>query len=394
MITERLRWTTLLVPLALAGYLPSAITSRPPAHRILIPLDQPIDVEPPMQVDVVTPDGTRGLRIPPNVGRGWAGEAGGKAAYRFHIPQTARYTPWMYCLWQDPCSNAVFVRFNDTDPFILGNDPVYHEWHWVRGPAFELIRGTHTLTLANHSDHIALGRMMLLSDPADRPDGLADAIYDLFYDGFDGCDGGHIAMWRLDTPGWELAQPLGEDRYDVRVLHGQGPQTGPASTHGPYVVVGDAHWRNIALTVSTKVRRAGPFAFCFDFEGPHAHLAVRWQPGTSDKAADAVEVWRVTPDAEHLLGRTAVSIAPDRWHELAVLTDNSHLALKVDGRMIGPIAVSAPLNGPIALHVGPGADIWFDDVHVRRRANESKSWASDASGKQGLHCGTKGRTSR
>jgi len=376
MIVGRTCWTAPLVTAALAGYLSSAVTSRPPSHRILIPLDLPVVVELPVQVDVVDSGGARGLRIPPNTGRGWAGEAGGTAVYRFHIPQAARYTPWAYCLWQGPCSNAIFTGFDEADPFILGNDPVYKEWHWVRGPAVELSRGTHTLTLSNHSDHVALGRLMLLSDPADRPDGSASAVYDLFYDGFDGCDGGNITAWRLDTPGWALAEPLGEDRYEARVLRGQGDLAGPDPERGVYAVVGDASWRDVALTVSAHVRRPGSFALCFDFKGSQNHLALRWRPAAPGAAKDTVEAWRVTADAAQLLGFCTVPAISDRWREITIQAENDRLMLYVDGREAGCIDGPAQLDGPVALHVAPGADVWFDDVHVRSRAAAGLTWSS------------------
>lgn len=376
MIVGRTWWTAPLVTVALVGYLPSAVTSRPPSHRILIPLDWPVAVEQPMQVDVVDSGGARGLRIPPGAGRGWAGEAGGTAVYRFHIPQEARYTPWAYYLWQGPCSNAVFAGFDEADPFILGNDPVYTYWHWVRGPDVKLSRGTHKLTLSNHSDHIALSRLMLLSDPADRPDGSASAVYDLFYDGFDGCDGGNITVWRLDTSGWALAEPLGEDRYEARVLHGRGGVAGPDSNRGAYAVIGDASWRNIALTISAHVHRPGSFALCFDFNGPQDHLALRWRPAATGAPTNAVEAWRVAAGVAQLLGACEVPAVSERWREITIQVENERLVLYMDGREAGRIDGPAQLNGPVALYVGPGADVWFDDVHVRSRVAADLTWSS------------------
>ena len=96
------------------------------------------------------------MRIGPNIGRGWCNEAAGSAEYKFYLPADGLYTIWTYALWHDECSNAVFAQIDDQKKAILGNDPVYNQWHWVRGFSIDLKKGSHTLHLSNHSDNIAV----------------------------------------------------------------------------------------------------------------------------------------------------------------------------------------------------------------------------------------------
>jgi len=361
----RTRWTNVLAAVALVSYLASAVTTRPPRHRVLIPADRPIVVRPPMQVDVVDETGARGLRIPPGVGRGWCGEAGGSAVYRFYVPEGMRYVPWALCLWQGACTNAVYARFDGADRFVLGNDPVYGRWHWVRGPGVALSRGTHTLELSNHSDGIAIGRLLLLSDPTDRPDDRVPAVYDLFYDCFDGCDGGNITAWRRDASCWRLTEPAGEGRYDQRVLVGGCEGSGEPPLTSRYAAIGDTSWQDIEVLVSVNPQKAGPVGICFDFKGPDQCLAVRWRSEASDGTLDRVEAWRVSGGTSQLLGACAAPIAVGRWQEVGLRVEDGRLMVRIDGRLAGAIGVGGALNGPVALEVGPGAIVWFDDVHVR-----------------------------
>ncbi len=179
------------------------------AHHIWIDAGKPSTVEAPFEIAKAGENGELVLRIAPNVGRGWRGEAGGEATYRFEAPASGEYCIWALCLWGDECTNAVYVEIgrvsDDRDApgaapttqhwekgpdwrdtcaevghvqgqqlskAVIGNDPVYNQWHWVRGWSIRLDQGPHVLRLSNHSDGMAVARLLLTNSPATHPDDL------------------------------------------------------------------------------------------------------------------------------------------------------------------------------------------------------------------------------
>ena len=177
-----------------------------PEFAVSIDLGKPLAIQWPCEVSIVGDSGEKGLRIAPKVGRGWREEAGGKASYRFFIPEDGRYHIWAYCLWFDECANAVFAKIDDQDKAIVGNDPVYNKWHWVRGFDINLKKGTHNLVLSNHSDHIALQKIVF-SNSATEPQQTGLVFSDIFYDGFDGCDQGNFTSWQQINGSWLVQNP-------------------------------------------------------------------------------------------------------------------------------------------------------------------------------------------
>ena len=123
---------------------------------VSVDLGKPGYIEWPCEVSIVGDNGEKGIRIGANIGRGWNDEAGGLGRYNFYIPVEGKYVIWVYSRWFDECSNASFIRIDDGEKRIIGNDPVYGNWHWVRGYEVELSKGTHELEVSNHSDHIAM----------------------------------------------------------------------------------------------------------------------------------------------------------------------------------------------------------------------------------------------
>ena len=334
-------------------------------HRILIPADRPGAISRPCAVAVVTEEGDRGLRIAPGVGRGWANEAGGSATYRFYIPADGTYTLWSYCLWGGVCTNAVYAQIDESRRFILGNDPVYGKWHWVRSLESSLSRGTHELTLSNHSDGISIQRMLLLSDRLDRPDRQVHASYDLFYDGFDGCDGGNYATWQLDTKRWQLHQPLGKEDLAHRILQGRAddPET---SVRPTFAVVGENNWSDYSIHVRTQALQAGRVGICFNWQGPDDYTVVQWRPiQSSETAVTRVEFVQVTAGQANHLGAFDASLAIGRWQEIGLLSGNQELIVLVDGSVTGRLPFHGALRGKIGLLVADGGRAWFDELHVR-----------------------------
>jgi hypothetical protein len=342
-----------------AAYLLSAVGLAPARHRVLIPADKPFAIADPMRVDVLTDDGDRGIRIPNDVGRGWCGEAGGLARYRCYVPADGHYTLWASCLWGGVCTNAIYVQVDDLPRVILGNDSDYQRWHWVRGTTWPLTRGTHTLTVSNHSDGIAIQKFALLSDPLDRPNDGTPGLYDLFYDDFDGCDGGNIAAWRLSGKEWHLFEPVGNQDYAHRVLAGKAPSGGaPISA-----VVGDDSWHDCTVNISMRVVSAGRVALALGYQSKDDGLRCEWR--VPETGPTRLSVLQQITGQRIPLGEIDTPMKVGRWHDLGLTAGPAELRVSLDGTVIGRFPFEGLLNGPLALLVGEGATVWFDEVHVR-----------------------------
>ncbi len=345
---------------AVAACLGASVSIPTARHRILIPADQPVSIVEPMRVDVLNDAGDRGLRIPDGVGRGWRREAAGSAAYTCHVPADGSYTLWAYCLWGGPCTNAVYARIDRAPNVILGNDPHYGLWHWVRGTSWPLTRGTHTLTLSNHSDGIAIQRFLLLSDPTDRPDDGA-ASYDLFYDGFDGCDGGNIEVWALADKRWQVVRSPGETDPARRVLAGEAPTIG-----APIVAaVGQADWANYSLNLRVRAAAPGRIAIGLNYSDWDNCVLVEWCSRGPGSSSARVRVNRRTGGRSVLLAEDESSLELGRWQEVSLAVDRGQLRVRLDAAMVAQAPFDGPIAGRLALVLAEGASACFDDLHVQ-----------------------------
>ncbi|MCK4887808.1 MAG: hypothetical protein KAS96_10505, partial [Planctomycetes bacterium] len=184
---------------------------------VAVELARPISIVWPMEVAIAGDAGEKALRIGPKVGRGWKGEAGGQAEYKFYIPKDGKYYVWFYSLWFDECSNTAFVRIDNNEKIILGNDPVYNQWHWGRGFDMHLEQGTHRMMVSNHSDHIAMQKILFINSDSAKPGDSSVVFSDIFYEGFDGCDQGNFSQWDEFTGQWMVTNPVDQTNFSENV---------------------------------------------------------------------------------------------------------------------------------------------------------------------------------
>lgn len=367
--------------LAAIACLGASVSLSAARHRVLIPADQPVALTEPMRVDVLNEAGDRGLRIPDGVGRGWCREAGGSATYTCHVPADGSYTLWAYCLWGGVCTNAVYARIDRAPAVILGNDPYYAAWHWVRGTSWPLTRGTHTIILSNHSDGIAIQRLLLLSDPADRPDD-GPASYTLFYDGFDGCDGGNIEAWTLTDDRWQVVRAPGQVDPAQRVLAGE------ASPDGPPIVatVGQADWENYSLNLQVRSTASGRIAIGLNYSNWDNCVLVEWCSRSPESSSARLQIVRRTAGQSVLLTEREGSLAPNRWQEVDVTVDRNQLRVRLDAATVARVPFAGVLEGPIALVLAEGASAGFDNLHLQRTASSGLSPDRNVTRKTGADC--------
>jgi len=332
---------------------------------------------------VLTDAGDRGVRIPAGIGRGWCNEAGGSARYHCYVPADGRYTLWAYCLWGGVCTNAVYAQIDTSAKAVLGNDPLYDRWHWVRGVAWPLSRGTHILTLSNHSDGIAVQRLLLLSDPLDQPGDGSLAFYDLFYDGFDGCAGGNITAWSLSSgKQWQLIEPAGMRGYENRILAGASPASGPPIA----AVIGEDTWRDYAVNLRVRMVSPGRMAIACDYQGPDECLVAEWSLHGPEERSVKVQIARRAIGRPMLLGEIEAPLRLNRWQDVGLIADGGELQFYLDGVLAGRIPFKDAVRGKLALLLSDGASAWFDDVHVRLADAASLKLGHEDSTRKGAGC--------
>lgn len=350
-----------LVCVGIYGY--SAVNiGRGQAHSISIDAGKPISIVWPFEVAIVGDDGEKGLRIGPKIGRGWRGEAGGQASYRFFVPEYGRYHIWTYSLWFDECANAVFATIDNLDKAILGNDPIYKQWHWVRGYDVDLQKGTHTLTLSNHSDHISIQKVFLASSPSIAPDNCSLVFSDIFYDGFDGCDRGNFGDWQAIAGKWTARNPTEPMCPEENVLINE-------SKGRSFIIHKGDNWSDYTLDVAVKASLSeSPTAavgICFGLRDAGQYHRLQWRSAEAPGTAK-MQISRNTGDNVEVLAEAEVPWESDKWHHVEITLSSDSISAKVDDSEPAEVPTDHQISGGIGLHVDGDITAYFDDIHVRQ----------------------------
>jgi hypothetical protein len=333
-----------------------------PEFAVSIDLARPIAIEWPCEISIIGDAGEKGLRIAPKVGRGWRGEAGGKANYRFFIPRDGQYHIWAYALWFDECANAVFAQIDNQDKAIVGNNPVYNQWHWVRGFDINLKKGTHNLALSNHSDNIALQKIVFSSSPAAGPEQTGIVFSDIFYDGFDGCDQGNFTNWKIYSGQWNV-----EHRPEVKNTL-ENALIGKSETETLIGYKGN-DWSNYSLSLSVKsVSVTDPnidLSIYYGMNDDRNCFKITFQiMKDSKKATLSVYAGDNGPEAA-IAANAAVPWEDNNWYMINISNYISNIKISIDGKEYLAFPSTSSLNGGVGLHIAGNAEIHYDDIHIR-----------------------------
>jgi hypothetical protein len=355
---------TLLIFVCVCIYGFSVVNTQPDELcSVTVDTARPIELVWPCEVSVVGENGEKGLRIPPKVGRGWCGEAGGHASYKFYIPEHGRYHIWAHCQWFDVCSNAIFAQIDALDRAVLGNDPVYKQWHWVRGFAVDLSSGTHTLVLSNHSDHIAVQKVLFTNSALSTPRHCGQVFSDIFYDGFDGCDHGNFSDWHLVTGQWTVIDPTKKMCYIENALLG-------SSKDRSFVFYRGDNWSDYSLAVAVKSAASddadGSVGICFGVTDPNQYYQLKWRPEREKETVKMV-VSKTGQGQIVKLGAFEVPWNADVWHQVEVGLRTNKIIVRLDNAEPIEISVYGEIAGGIGLLLEGDIAAYFDDVHVRAR---------------------------
>ncbi len=361
---------TIIIAAALIIYAFSAIDiTKGKVFSVKIDLSKPTFIKWPCEIAVVDNTGRKGLRIPPNIGRGWAGEAGGKATYKFYIPKTAKYLLWAYALWYDECTNAVFAKINNKEKTIIGNDPVYQKWHWVRGFEIKLTKGTHELSLSNHSDHIAIRKILLTNSPSAQPQGNQIIFSDIFYDGFDGCDKGNFNKWNIISGEWLVRNPGEKVQPDKNILIGK-------SKKNALIIYKNNNWKNYCLNLSVKTQpiknHTANLAICFALNSPEKYHFLEIQPDKNTNLAKIL-LGRKKDKIINTLATYNLPWKPDTWHLLEIRLNPKNIQIKLDNNQTKTIPKNYQLAGGIGLELNGNLSACFDNIHLRTITKSDKN---------------------
>jgi len=326
-----------------------------------VDLSRPLAIVWPFEISVVGDMGEKGLRIGPKIGRGWRGEAGGKATYRFYVPEDGKYHIWAYCLWFDKCTNAVFAKVDNLDKAIIGNDNIYKQWHWVRGFAVKLKKGPHALELSNHSDHISLQKILFINSATAVPDDCNLIFSDIFYDGFDGCHIGNFASWQPVSGEWLVQKPAKQACFFENALISK-------SQDNSFIMYKGDDWSNYSLNVAVKSFPSedaeAATGICFGVEDPNQCHCLKWRPieGT-DKFK--MEVSKKAYQETQVLTIFEVPWQPEKWNKVEISLNEGNITVKVNDKEPIETPVSYTIKGGIGLLLEGEITAYFDDIHVR-----------------------------
>ncbi len=350
-------------------YLASCISfsdSYDTVEEIWLDMARPVMIEYPFELVEIGENGELGLCIGPNSGRGWLAEAGGAATYNFYAPRDDEYVIWAYCLWQDECTNAIYVQIDEADKAIIGNDPVFKRWHWVRAFTISLSRGFHVLRLSNHSDNVAIRRVFLTSSADGTPDDAPMTTIDLFRDTFNGCDKGNFRLWERFGGSWQVTHRDDQSPAD-NLLVGE-------STEEALLVLREWEWHDFVLTVSVKSLVKGDLqswaGVCFGLKDDGDYYQLRWNEPTGADTA-RMQLIRKSHGSVELVTEYEVPWQRGKWHELELAVQPGRIQITVDRGIREDLQFEGEARGGIGLWLSGNTEAHFDDVHVWKQRDHA-----------------------
>jgi GMP synthase-like glutamine amidotransferase len=355
--------TTLFVLACVITYVYSAVDIHTgQTFSVNVDLSKPLAIVWPFEVSIVGDMGEKGLRIGPKIGRGWRGEAGGEATYRFYVPKDGTYYIWACCLWFDECTNAVFAKIDNLDKAIIGNDNIYTQWHWVRGFDVHLEKGTHTLVLSNHSDHISLQKVLFTNSASIVPEDSSLVFSDIFYDGFDGCDQGNFNNWEVVCGEWTVQNPTRAVCLEENALIGK-------SEGSSFIIYKGDDWSGYSLNLRIRSlvpeSTDGSVGICFGVKDSSQYHQLKLRRAERPNVG-GMQISRKTTEGTEVLADFEVPWEAGQWHQMQIALNPNNIAVEVDDAKPIETSVNRRITGGIGLQLEGKVTAHFDDIHVRQ----------------------------
>ena len=157
-----------------AGSAPAVTAVQTP--KIVIEAASALKIEPPFQIGS-DPQASGGKYV----GAPKAADAAGKnkacnAVCEFTAPKAGTYYLWIRKKWAGGCENSLFVKVDDQNEFIFGEDGTYDRWDWLTAMArsFELKEGKHALVIKNREDESKFDQILFIADKDYVPQGIEE----------------------------------------------------------------------------------------------------------------------------------------------------------------------------------------------------------------------------
>jgi len=229
-----------------------------------------------------------------------------------------------------------------------------------------LNKGTHTLVLSNHSDHISVQKVLLTNSALSTPGQCGPVFSDIFYDGFDGCDHGNFSDWQVVSGTWTVLNPTDKACYIENALIG-------ASKDKALVVYGGDGWSDYSLALAVKSVASedtdGSVSICFGVTDPNHYHQLRWHPA-ADKGIVKMSIGRIAQGQTVVLEVFEVPWKADAWHQVEVGLGAEQIIVRVDDSEPIEQPLDYEVIGGIGLRLEGNITAYFDDVHVRAFDNE------------------------
>jgi len=331
---------------------------RLPSQEVtrIIEAEQYAELTAPMELvnDKQEASGAGYLQIPPGSGQGWRGNGKGRVTFRFDVPSGGLYVLWARTRWKDGCSNAFFMHWNQQAPIVFGNDAVFNQWHWVPSSALSLQKGVNYLVFSNHSDAVALDKLILTNDRLYMPQGLAEEVTH-FFDGFAGCDADNTGSWQFESGKWRvLRNTAGAEAGPADCLAQLAPEGGAA-------FVGYPVWHDYDVRLKTMVTQQCRLTILFYSTGENdgCRLTCEIDKTGSLFRCETVTNGTVQPLSEPLRQPFLLGA----WHDISITDSNNDITCSIDSKEIVKVPLSASRSGRLGLVTSKGG-IYFDNVEV------------------------------
>ncbi|MBI4363881.1 MAG: hypothetical protein HY568_00470 [Candidatus Latescibacteria bacterium] len=306
----------------------------------------------------------------PDYGRKVAGET----AYPFEVSVPGTYFCWVRAKWQGTCSNSVTMaiapgsgaaageRRENRAQHLIGNDLVFNEWHWVRGPSFELKSGRYVCLVGTRESQPMVDCIVLTVDErfdpspsevgtAAAPKGAAqdaEPFVDNFTSGTD--------RWMLGESEWLVVRRSG--------LSAVGPLRAKLCLAQARTVPVQAARVECAVQLSPRVS-----AGVFFGKGPEDDYFVARLCGShvGGGASGKLQICHQAGDTVRVLAETQVPSWSDaQWELLTVWFCGEHCRVYLTGRPVLEARLPRDATGNVGLYAD-GRDSMLRSFEVPAR---------------------------
>ncbi len=334
--------------------------------------DQPIVLEAESYADLKAPmvlsrndpkaSGNAYVSLPLGAGQGWRGKGGGEISYRIETRNAGDYHIWARTLWKDGCTNAVFLSANGGSKVVLGNDAIFGQWHWTKAVPLQLEKGVNVLKLSNHSDGIAIDKLVVTDNPLYLPDGLGEGITQ-FSDGFAGCDVDNTGSWNFDAGIWRVVPGVGDSESGANDCLAQWDPGGGVARGGYRV------WKDYEGSAKMMLTAPGTAGFAFFDMGTESRYQMNLEIA-EDRAK--IQLIRVVDGKRWVIAEASdASCSLDRWYELGYRFELGNGVALLDGEPLFKFDLLGEREGGIALVTEKTGGVYFDSVEVKFERTKS-----------------------